>query len=59
MITFGVIVSLLVCLFLLWPRHDGGGIYYNLALICTPCSIIGFGLIAFVWVGVWFVGGFV
>lgn len=49
MIIFPIIGTLIVCLTLLWPRSDGGGIAYSLALVCAPCIFIGFGIIAAIW----------
>lgn len=50
MFGIAVILTLAICLYLLWPRYDGGGIHYNLALVCTPCALVGMGVIAFLWV---------
>lgn len=49
MIIIPIIGTLFVCLFLLWPRADGGGIPYSLALVCAPCMAIGLAIIAAIW----------
>lgn len=53
MIILASAITLLVVLYMLWPRYDGGGIHYNIALVCTPCSIIALTIIAIAWLTVW------
>lgn len=53
MFGLAIILSLLVILVLLWPRYDGGGIHYNYALMCAPCSAVGFAIMGALWIAVW------
>lgn len=53
MIIAASILTLLICWFMLSPRYDGGGIHYNLALVCVPCVGIAVGAIVAIWLGAW------
>lgn len=49
MIILASAITLLVVLYMLWPRYNGG----DLALVCTPCSIIALTIVVIAWLTVW------
>lgn len=50
-------VTVIVCAVMLWPRRDGGGVPYSLALICGPCTWGAISVLAMMWIWIWYLGG--